>query len=89
MAQPHIEVDVVNWKDTFEGLERDMTLGVNKSTRSYTINLDNNVFAEGGIYVEGFNPDGTSSAITPTYTGGFMKVVIPANTVFLIKRQAV
>lgn len=88
MAQPHIEIDVVNWKDTFAGLERDMTIGVNKSNRSYTINLGNNSFPEEGVFVETFNPDGTTSTLSPTYTGGLMKIVIPANTVFLVKRQA-
>lgn len=86
MLQPHIEVDVVNWKDTEAGVDRDLTMGVNKSPRQYTIHFASHTLNHAKDYIEFFHPNGTSSVVAPQYEEGNLKLVVPANTVFMIRR---
>jgi len=88
---PQIELELCAFTNVKASVTRKFIMGVNKSKRSYTVNLNDFNWGTSGVECRVFNPDGTNGTISPTINVGAQTCVftLPAETVFLLSQGVV
>ena len=91
MANPMIELELCAWTNVKASVTRKFIMGVNKSARAYTVNLDQFNWGTSGVKCEIFKPDGTTEVISPTIdvVNNKCTFTLAAETVFLLSQGVV
>lgn len=87
IEQARLEVDLVCFSNTKNGVVRQFIMGVNKSARSYAVTLDKFTWAA-PYKLEFWNPNSTASEATPTYDAANQRLLfdLPAETIFILSK---
>lgn len=88
---PQIELELCAFTNVKASVTRKFIMGVNKSVRPYTVNLNQFNWGTSGVKLEVCNPDGTISVLSPTINTGAetCTFTLAAETVFVLSQGVV
>lgn len=88
---PQIELELCAFTNVKASVTRKFLMGVNKSVRPYTVNLNQFNWGTSGVTLEVFKPDGTTEVLSPTINVGAQTCTftLAAETIFLLSQGVV
>lgn len=88
---PQIEIEMCAFTNVKASVTRKFIFGVNKSVRSYAVNLDQFNWGTSGVKLEVFKPDGTTEVLSPTIdtVNNKCTFTLPAETIFMLSQGVV